>query len=76
MEFEDVRTEIYCLVWSGFYDQATVQERILEHVREEQEFFGDDADGAEAVDEQEIIRVVAEEFQAKRAEEQTWPAGV
>ncbi len=71
---DNIRESIYIHVWSGFYDQAEVEEIILEAVREEQALsLDDDATENDTIDEDAIKSLVQAEFAQKQAAEQTWP---
>jgi hypothetical protein len=71
---DNIRESIYIHVWGGFYDQAEVEEIILEAIREEQEIFlDDDAAENDTINEEAIRTMIQIEFAHKQSAEQTWP---
>jgi hypothetical protein len=71
---DNILESIYIHVWGGFYDQAEVEEIILEAIREEQEIFlDDDAAENDTINEEAIRTMIQIEFARKQAAEQTWP---
>ncbi len=69
---QELTEQIYVYVWSGFYTEEEIHERIEEMV--EEKWFDSEETDAAAVDEGVMRDAIAAEFQKKRVAQQTWPA--
>ncbi len=67
---EEIQEIINFYVWSGLYTQEEIEEIILKTVREEYLYFPEPGDGE--INETEIRRIIATEYQKKKSEELTW----
>lgn len=69
---QELNEQIRVYVWSGFYTDEEIHERIAEMV--EEAWFDSEETDAAAVDEGVMRNAIAAEFQKKRVAERTWPA--